>query len=296
MGASYRGVARELAGVGDASVFGSDRTASADIAALINGGLIHSLEYDDTHTASIVHGSSVLAATALAVGQSTGRVGRRRARRLCARLGDFRAARPGGAGRVPARGIPDHLGGRYDRGGAGRGRHRAPRRGCRGERGRHRTQPVFGRIRISYQRFVREVAASRLGRACRRPRGAFCAGGHDRTPRRRWKAIVDCSSGSRTRRTPRTASPNCSTTSARAGICQTPRSSSILAVTICTPSSKARSRCARSGLKTRRCRRTHLPDRARRGADRVPAVGGAAGGVRSPDALEPAGRRGGGSA
>ena len=75
MGASYRGVARELAGVGDASVFGSDRTASADIAALINGGLIHSLEYDDTHTASIVHGSSVLAATALAVGQSTGASG-----------------------------------------------------------------------------------------------------------------------------------------------------------------------------------------------------------------------------
>jgi 2-methylcitrate dehydratase PrpD len=75
MGASYRGVARELAGVGDASVFGSDRTASADIAALINGGLIHSLEYDDTHTASIVHGSSVLAATVLAVGQSTGASG-----------------------------------------------------------------------------------------------------------------------------------------------------------------------------------------------------------------------------
>lgn len=38
-------------------------------AALINGGLIHSLEYDDTHTASIVHGSSVLAATAIAVAQ-----------------------------------------------------------------------------------------------------------------------------------------------------------------------------------------------------------------------------------
>ena len=71
MGASYRGIARELAGSGEASVFGSDRTASADVAALINGGLVHSLEYDDTHTASIVHGSSVLAAVALAVGQSS---------------------------------------------------------------------------------------------------------------------------------------------------------------------------------------------------------------------------------
>jgi 2-methylcitrate dehydratase PrpD len=75
MGGSYRGVARELASTGDASVFGSDRTASADIAALINGGLIHSLEYDDTHTGSIVHGSAVLAATALAVGQTCGASG-----------------------------------------------------------------------------------------------------------------------------------------------------------------------------------------------------------------------------
>lgn len=75
MGASYRGIARELAGSGTASVFGSDRTAPADVAALINGGLIHSLEYDDTHTGSIVHGSSVLAAVALAVGQSSGSSG-----------------------------------------------------------------------------------------------------------------------------------------------------------------------------------------------------------------------------
>ena len=75
MGASYRGVARELAGAGDASVFGTERTASADVAALINGGLIHSLEYDDTHTASIVHGSAVVAAAALAVGQASGASG-----------------------------------------------------------------------------------------------------------------------------------------------------------------------------------------------------------------------------
>ena len=40
-------------------------------AALINGGLIHSLEFDDTHTASIVHGSAVLAATVLAVAEAT---------------------------------------------------------------------------------------------------------------------------------------------------------------------------------------------------------------------------------
>ena len=73
VGAGYRGVTNELAGTGAASVFGSDRTASADVAALINGGLIHSLEYDDTHTGSIVHGSAVLAAVALAVGQTRAR-------------------------------------------------------------------------------------------------------------------------------------------------------------------------------------------------------------------------------
>jgi 2-methylcitrate dehydratase PrpD len=75
VGAPYCGLADELGGNGEASLFGSARTASADVAALINGGLIHSLEYDDTHTGSIVHGSAVLAATALAVGQSLGASG-----------------------------------------------------------------------------------------------------------------------------------------------------------------------------------------------------------------------------
>ena len=50
---------------------GMGRCSMAD-AALINGGLIHSLEYDDTHTASIVHGSAVLLAASLAAAQGTG--------------------------------------------------------------------------------------------------------------------------------------------------------------------------------------------------------------------------------
>lgn len=57
---------------GPASVFGRASGATGTDAALINGGLIHSLEFDDTHTASIAHGSSVLAATALAAGEATG--------------------------------------------------------------------------------------------------------------------------------------------------------------------------------------------------------------------------------
>ena len=49
--------------------------AAAADAALVNGGLIHSLEFDDTHTASIEHGSSVIAAAALAVGEARGASG-----------------------------------------------------------------------------------------------------------------------------------------------------------------------------------------------------------------------------
>jgi hypothetical protein len=74
VGQPYLRVAAQLA-EGKASVFGRASGASAADAALVNGGLIHSLEYDDTHTASIVHGSSVVAATALAVAETSGASG-----------------------------------------------------------------------------------------------------------------------------------------------------------------------------------------------------------------------------
>ena len=44
-------------------------TAEAGTAAMINGALIHALEYDDTHIGSVVHGSAVAAPLALAVSQ-----------------------------------------------------------------------------------------------------------------------------------------------------------------------------------------------------------------------------------
>ncbi len=62
-------------GGGSATILGQNAGASPSNAALVNGGLIHSLEYDDTHTASVVHGSSVLAPAALAVAQSVGASG-----------------------------------------------------------------------------------------------------------------------------------------------------------------------------------------------------------------------------
>ena len=62
-------------GGGPASIFGSGDGFASATAALANGGMIHGLEYDDTHTGSIVHGSSVLAATALATAESAGASG-----------------------------------------------------------------------------------------------------------------------------------------------------------------------------------------------------------------------------
>jgi 2-methylcitrate dehydratase PrpD len=75
VGAAYRDLAKDVARGGPATVFGQAAGAAAADAALVNGGLIHSLEYDDTHTASIQHGSAVIAAAALAVGEARGASG-----------------------------------------------------------------------------------------------------------------------------------------------------------------------------------------------------------------------------
>lgn len=75
---SVRGPLRDLPAVaaahpgGRSTVLGSGATTTAPVAALVNGSLIHSLEYDDTHVPSIVHGSSTVAAAALAVAEEVG--------------------------------------------------------------------------------------------------------------------------------------------------------------------------------------------------------------------------------
>lgn len=75
IGAAYCDLAADLVKGGPATVFGQTAGASASDAAMINGGLIHSLEFDDTHTGSIAHGSAVLAAGALAVAEAQGASG-----------------------------------------------------------------------------------------------------------------------------------------------------------------------------------------------------------------------------
>ncbi len=62
----------QQAAAGPVSALNGIKALDAADAALVNGGLIHSLEYDDTHTESIVHGSAVLLPAALAVAQSVG--------------------------------------------------------------------------------------------------------------------------------------------------------------------------------------------------------------------------------
>lgn len=60
---------------GSASLLGGG-TAEAGAAAMINGALIHALEFDDTHIGSVVHGSAVAAPVALAAAQLAGASGR----------------------------------------------------------------------------------------------------------------------------------------------------------------------------------------------------------------------------
>lgn len=72
MGEAYRRYAAGLPEGGRASLLARAGGASAATAALVNGGLCHSLEYDDTHTGSIIHASAVLMPVALAVAEEVG--------------------------------------------------------------------------------------------------------------------------------------------------------------------------------------------------------------------------------
>jgi 2-methylcitrate dehydratase PrpD len=75
VGTPYRNATSALATGGPSSVFGSAAGAAPADAALLNGGYMHSLEFDDTHTGSIMHGSSVIASAALAAAEASGASG-----------------------------------------------------------------------------------------------------------------------------------------------------------------------------------------------------------------------------
>ena len=64
------------AGPGPCTIVGSTRTAAPAAAALANGTLMHGLDFDDTHAASITHASAVVVPSVLAVAESIGAYGR----------------------------------------------------------------------------------------------------------------------------------------------------------------------------------------------------------------------------
>ena len=61
---------------GDATVFGDSKTYTPAVAALLNGALGHSLDFDDTHADSSLHPSAPVVPAAFAVGEMVGASGR----------------------------------------------------------------------------------------------------------------------------------------------------------------------------------------------------------------------------
>jgi 2-methylcitrate dehydratase PrpD len=70
------GAMHALAGDGDAAVIGSSIRLPMRDAAFMNGFLIHGLDFDDTHTAGVLHGTCSIFPTALAVAARHHRNGR----------------------------------------------------------------------------------------------------------------------------------------------------------------------------------------------------------------------------
>jgi 2-methylcitrate dehydratase PrpD len=68
--------ALKLDSEGEATVFGDSRKWTPAIAALLNGALGHSLDFDDTHADSSLHPSAPVVPAAFAVGEITGASGR----------------------------------------------------------------------------------------------------------------------------------------------------------------------------------------------------------------------------
>src|SRR5579864_3033864 len=65
-----------LDGTGEATVFGDSKSWTPAVAALLNGALGHSLDFDDTHADSSLHASAPVVPAAFAVGEMMGSSGR----------------------------------------------------------------------------------------------------------------------------------------------------------------------------------------------------------------------------
>src|SRR3982075_2058775 len=65
-----------LDGKGEATAFGDGKTWTPAVAALLNGALGHSLDFDDTHADSSLHPSAPVVPAAFAIGELVGASGR----------------------------------------------------------------------------------------------------------------------------------------------------------------------------------------------------------------------------
>jgi 2-methylcitrate dehydratase PrpD len=61
---------KSLAGLQQSTVFGTKDPASCENAVLVNGALVHGIDYDDTHIPAIIHPSAVVIPTVLACGEA----------------------------------------------------------------------------------------------------------------------------------------------------------------------------------------------------------------------------------
>ena len=75
LAAALEAVVTASGGEPQATIIGRGRRTSALLAALANGAQGHALDFDDTHLASIVHGSAPVAPAALAIAEWCGRSG-----------------------------------------------------------------------------------------------------------------------------------------------------------------------------------------------------------------------------
>ncbi len=125
-------------GTPEAQAVGVPAALPAQMAALVNGTLAHSLDFDDTHLPSVLHPSASVVPACLAVAELTGSARPRAAGRHRSRAGGLR---PAGYGRLRRRaaqlcllrpGPARYLDVRDDRGRRGRGH--AARPGHRGDR------------------------------------------------------------------------------------------------------------------------------------------------------------------
>ena len=119
LGAALRGSAEPLAaalgtviaaagGAPQATVVGRGRRTSALLAALANGAQGHALDFDDTHLASIVHGSAPVAPVVLALAEWQRRPGAGGARGVRGRLRGGDADRPRHRPRAGRSGLARH--------------------------------------------------------------------------------------------------------------------------------------------------------------------------------------------